>query len=183
MEMINTLEFRLQNKTNNSHHFRTANGMFSLILPDLLFQKMLHSCRAAKTQETGGILVGHYNDSLEVAIVTDLSRAPSDSTAGVTWFYRGVWGLQRWLNRLWKNERYYLGEWHFHPFGMPEPSDTDIVQMERIAQDKRYHCPEPLLFIYAEGSSGKGTLRVFVFPHGESFLELKIQGEYIGVAG
>lgn len=115
---------------------------------------MLVACARASGRETGGILVGHYTDALDCAVVTRASRAPSDSKRGATWFVRGVRGLQRWISRLWHEGRYYLGEWHSHPGTDPTPSAIDIAQMRAIAGSSLYRCPEPILVIVGGGPRG-----------------------------
>ncbi len=90
-------------------------------------------CQRADRVETGGILVGHYTDDQKLAIITEISDAPDDSKRSRTRFWRGVHGLQGWLDWLWKQNRYYLGEWHFHPFAAPNPSYCDVNQMRDIA--------------------------------------------------
>jgi integrative and conjugative element protein (TIGR02256 family) len=111
--------------------------------------EVLSRCRGFAPAETGGILVGYYNDALSCAVVTDASERPLDSKSGRNWLVRGTAGLQGWLDRLWCNNkrRYYLGEWHFHPGGVPEPSPTDTKQMGTIARSPSYKCPEPVLLL------------------------------------
>jgi hypothetical protein len=87
-----------------------------------------------------GILVGRYNDELDSALVTRITPAPADSRAGPTWFHRGTRGLRTLLRRLWEEDQYYLGEWHFHPLADPTPSETDRQQMRDIAEDDNYYC-------------------------------------------
>src|SRR4051794_36492130 len=109
-----------------------------------MIDAILRECRHAKGKETGGIFVGEYRREHDSALVSAISGAPTDSRAGRTWFYRGVQGLQAWLNRLWHSERkHYLGEWHFHPYAEPSPSDTDTQQLNDIANTPSYHCSEP----------------------------------------
>lgn len=78
---------------------------------------------------------------------------------------RGTAGLQGWLNRLWNgNERrYYLGEWHFHPGGAPEPSRMDIKQMGKIARSSSYKCPEPILLVVGGSAGVRSDVRFYVF--------------------
>lgn len=102
----------------------------------------------ANGKETGGILIGKYSDDLSKAIISLASGAPPDSTAGRTWFARGVKGLRKLLDKCHKTAgSYYLGEWHYHPFASPQPSGHDIKQMIAIARDTKYNCPEPIMII------------------------------------
>lgn len=152
------------------------------ILPDAL-AKILESCRRCAPEETGGILAGYYTDALDCAVVTEASERPSDSRSGKTWFVRGTVGLQVLLDGLWrwKERRYYLGEWHFHPDGVPEPSLTDKRQMVKIAGSASYKCPEPLLILAGGAASAGSDVRAFVFAKSPSALiELQARDEAEG---
>jgi len=130
--------------------------------------RILESCRRSHPEETGGILVGYYTETLDCAVVTDASERPPDSRSGSTWFVRGTAGLQRWLDGLWRKSKrcYYLGEWHYHPGGEPEPSPTDKRQMGRIAGSSSYKCPEPVLLLVGGSAIDRTDVRVFVFAKG-----------------
>lgn len=134
---------------------------------------ILRLCQAASPNETGGILLGRYNQEHNCAVVTNVSSAPSDSKSGRTWFIRGVRGLQRLVDRFWQRERiYYLGEWHFHPFGSPRPSQTDANQMREIALSLQYHCPEPVLLIIGGDPVHDWSAGAYVFPRHQKYLEM-----------
>jgi hypothetical protein len=150
----------------------SADRRYGLRLPEAELARMLVLSRKAKRQETGGILVGSYSERLDCAIVRTASRAPRDSRSGGSWFHRGVRGLQRWLNGLWKSKTYYLGEWHFHPFAAPTPSETDVAEMGQMAENPSYHCPEPVLVILGGDPGGDWQLRAFVFLGGRQLVEL-----------
>lgn len=153
--------------------FRSGDGRFRLVIPATVVRTVLTECLWAGHLETGGILVGTYNDNLNTAQVTAALPAPDDSRAGKSWFYRGVRGLRRYLRQLWRAERaYYLGEWHFHPFSLPMPSPTDITQMAEIAEESSYQCPEPILLIIGGDPSEAWTARAFVSLQRVPFIEL-----------
>lgn len=130
--------------------FQSADRRFGLRLDARDVKKITKLCRRAFPNETGGILIGRYNERHDLAEITGISPPPPDSHQAPTAFYRGVQGLQRCLQRLWHGKRqYYIGEWHFHPLGTPEPSGRDAAQMRDIATAKNYRCPEPVLLIVA----------------------------------
>ena len=145
--------------------FRSEDGAFGVSIGPETLTKVLNSCRALAPVETGRILVGHYNDALDLALVTDASKRPPDSESGRFWLMRGMSGLQGWLDRLWSSSkrRYYLGEWHFHPGGPPEPSPTDVEQMGKIARSPSYNCPEPVLLLVGGAAQERSDARVYVF--------------------
>lgn len=146
---------------------------FALSLPQILLDQILQQCIQSETQETGGILIGFYTPNHDCAVITQISFAPIDSNSGNNWFRRGVRGLQPWLNLLWRKDRqYYLGEWHFHPESPPKPSSDDIAQMQKIAQSKSHHCPEPLLLIIGGDIKRSWRLAAFVILQDQSLIAL-----------
>jgi hypothetical protein len=108
--------------------------------------------------------------------VTDVSLSPSDSIHGRFWFYRGINGLQNWLNRLWRRREYYLGEWHFHPSASAVSSPKDRTQMKKIATSQKYHCPEPILLIIGGNPNGNWLMHAYRCDKGKTFIELMIAG-------
>jgi hypothetical protein len=72
-------------------------------------------------------------------------------------------GLEVWLARLWtRDASYYVGEWHFHPYSRPQPSDRDLAQMQVIAKSTRYQCPTPILLIVGGDPKGEWCIHVEV---------------------
>ena len=75
---------------------------------------------------------------------------------------------------MWRLEqrRYYLGEWHFHPFSNPSPSSTDEKQMKIISEDKSYSCPEPIFFIIGGDPNTNCDYKAFVYVKSKGIIEL-----------
>jgi integrative and conjugative element protein (TIGR02256 family) len=153
---------------------------YGLRVPAKVIRKMLNLCLVSVGNETGGILIGYYNRQRDCAIVTGCSEPPEDSKRGMNFFHRGIQGLQKWINKLWKLEqrRYYLGEWHFHPFSNPSPSSTDTKQMKINAKDKSYSCSEPILFIIGGDPNTNCDYRAFVYVKDKGTIELLGRCEY-----
>ena len=154
---------------------------YGLRIPNGIMQRILHCCKKVGDVETGGILVGYYNRRYDCAIVTDSSKAPQDSKREKRTFYRGVKGLQKWLNQLWilRKKRYYLGEWHFHPFAIPGLSGIDINQIKSNSESNSYHCPEPVLFIVGGDPNTEWSCKSFVYVKEKGSIELIEQWESI----
>lgn len=136
-------------------------------------------CNRSGAIETGGILVGHYTNGQSTAFVTEALPPPTDSARGTSWFYRGMAGLRGLLAKRWQSElrTYYIGEWHYHPAFIVEPSGDDLAQMYAINADPRYRCREPVMMVVGIGSNGgRRPVRAFVFPHGGSFIEFAESG-------
>jgi integrative and conjugative element protein (TIGR02256 family) len=128
--------------------FSSSNHRFRVEIEWVQVQHLFNVCATSYPYETGGILVGFYNESLDCAIITKAFLEPIDSQKNKIRFVRGIHGLQKKLNDLWvKRQAYYIGEWHFHPGGQSVPSKTDRKQMFEFASSKKINCPEPILFI------------------------------------
>lgn len=139
---------------------------FGLSLGQAQVRTLLRFTRSAGAKETGGVLVGRYNDRFNRAEVRTVSSPPRDSKAGWCHFERGSAGLEVWLLKLWRARArtYYLGEWHFHPYASAEASAHDRAQMRAIAADTRYACPEPVLLILGGNPRGAWNALAYVFP-------------------
>lgn len=139
-------------------------------------------CRRSAELETGGILVGRYTKDELTALVTEALSPPKDSARGRSWFHRGVAGLRALLAKRWESElrSYYVGEWHYHPASIVEPSGDDLTQMHGINADPRYGCREPIMVIVGQAPPGKERpVRAFVFPNGAPFIEF-VESDEIG---
>ncbi|WDQ32152.1 hypothetical protein PTQ21_27860 [Paenibacillus marchantiae] len=154
------------------HRYRDPNGTFEVEFEDNVLTRLLGQCICFGKLETGGILVGYYDDMLQKAIIVQGSGAPRDSKHTRTRFYRGVDGLKDWLEEVWRIDKaYYLGEWHFHPFASSKMSSIDRVQMNKISADKTIHCPEPVLLIIGGDPSSIFSISLTVF-NGEQPVDL-----------
>lgn len=156
-----------------SVEWSTTGSEYRMLLTRAVWNAICRHCGKNEGLETGGILMGYYTDDQRTAVVTEATPPPSDSKSGGTWFQRGVAGLQRLLRRRWvqRNRRYYLGEWHFHPALVVEPSGDDIRQMFRISEAETYNCPEPIMLIAGRAVNGERRCRAFVFPRSSSMRE------------
>lgn len=150
------------------HRFQSPDGRFKLTVLPAAMAQILTACHQTGPLETGGILIGRYAATLDRAIVTAASGAPSDSRSSRHSFQRGVRGLQRRLVRAWhEDQEFYLGEWHSHPYNPPEASATDSARMRAIAESERYQCPEPVLLIIGGELTIDWRIQTYVFlSHG-----------------
>ena len=126
-------------------------------------------------KETGGILIGYYSTSLRNVYINEFGDAPEDSQSGFSYFIRGVKGLRNYLKTKWNlNNEYYLGEWHFHPANVKEPSATDIFQMKIISVDERFNCKEPILIIFSKEREDiyNTTIRLLLKSYFYDFIEI-----------
>lgn len=85
-------------------------------------------------------------------------------------------GLRRLLAKRWDSatRTYYVGECHYHPAIIVEPSGDDLTQVYSVSGDPRYQCKEPLMLIVGDASGGdERPIRAFVFPQDEKHIELE----------
>jgi hypothetical protein len=142
--------------------FLDRHGSTLIDLPDSHATRMRSLARKAYPNETGGILIGHYDEQHRTALVRCLTGAPRDSISGPFEFRRGVRGLESLLTRAWRRGLYYLGEWHFHREVVPSASWPDQLQMSEFARVKSMQCPEPLLLIVGLPDAG-GNLAAYIY--------------------
>ena len=92
---------QLKRRRPDHREFRSADGSFGLVIGDADMTKMRESCARAHPLETGGILIGCYNEDHDAALVSWVTESPADSESGPTTFRRGTRGLQGLLKALW----------------------------------------------------------------------------------
>ncbi len=127
--------------------FQSEDKAFSLQISYDKMELMRNTCKKSFPNETGGILIGHYSEDCKVAIVTQILGPPRGSSHFKSSFVRCGKSLLPILDKLWKKNQYYLGEWHFHPSASPNPSSTDLSTMKNLSKTKELHCPEPIMII------------------------------------
>jgi hypothetical protein len=155
---------------------RTTDGRYGVVIGIKPFKRISRLCLKAGDKETGGIIIGYYTSDLTNALVTEATPPPPDSNHGHMYFERGVSGLAGLLRRRWvaKRRTYYLGEWHFHPANIIEPSREDFYQMGQIASAKEYSCKEPILLVVGRRSDENvdSLIKAYVCPSDEPPIEL-----------
>lgn len=147
--------------------FSTADERFIVVVTQAATRTIVAACTEAGRKETGGILIGKIEADGHTATVLEATPKPRDSAFGWAWFKRGVKGLKPLLQERWNAGQYYLGEWHYHPGGSPEPSHSDYEAMARIAADNAYQSKEPILAILGGSPPRDWRLSVTVTPLGE----------------
>jgi integrative and conjugative element protein (TIGR02256 family) len=109
--------------------------------------------------ETGGVLFGQIDDFLEVIWVTAASGPPPDSTATHNGFVCGIRGVARMNQEFAGRSRgsvRFIGMWHTHPGGPPDPSPTDRDAMARLFASPDFNGRHFLMLIV--GGSSKTPL-------------------------
>lgn len=85
--------------------------------------------------ETGGMLLGAFDDATGIVYVDKVTGPPPDSYLSASYFHHGVQGTQERVSA--EVERTastsgFVGFWHSHPFGRAYPSQTDEQGMAAI---------------------------------------------------
>lgn len=85
--------------------------------------------------ETGGMLLGSFDDATGIAYVDKVAGAPPDSYLAETYFQHGVEGVQERVDAEMDRTNSatgFVGFWHTHPAGPAGPSPTDEQGMASI---------------------------------------------------
>lgn len=106
--------------------------------------------------ETGGVLLGHFDLMNSRVYVVDALSAPADSMRTDAEFARGVEGLSAKIDESLArtaNIVSYVGEWHSHPRGVEaDPSGKDIRLLVHLALMLRQDGLPALMLIAGESS-------------------------------
>jgi integrative and conjugative element protein (TIGR02256 family) len=127
-------------------------------------------------KEVGSSLVGSYSDDGWTATILSSAPLPQDSRAGRAWFVRGVAGLKSYFGKVFARsagQTHYVGEWHVHPDGQPDPSGQDDRDMMAIVEDPEARCPECILVIVGYSKS-RARIRVFVYSTKNGRVDLNL---------
>jgi len=110
---------------------------------------------SAKPNETGGILIGFVNWHREAVYITRALKPPSDSSSSPFAFVRGISDVPDEVEHI--HERTgamlgYIGEWHTHPGGEPQPSPRDLSTVGMIKPNlDKARLPALLLIVTDKG--------------------------------
>jgi integrative and conjugative element protein (TIGR02256 family) len=88
-----------------------------------------------RSWETGGILLGYFDDACQVAWVTAAERPSSDSVRGAHAFRHGTAGVAArvdWHQQASGGRVRFLGMWHTHPSLPAGASDADDQAMASL---------------------------------------------------
>ena len=92
-------------------------------------------------KESGGIIVGYYENSLGGLKISDLTFPQAEDVRSRFRFIRKAVGHQDIMDELWEksgHKKSYLGEWHTHNQTNPSPSPIDKLNWKKIAKREQY---------------------------------------------
>lgn len=120
--------------------------------------------------ETGGVLFGQVDEFLKVIWVDEVSGPPPDSIASRTGFLCGTDGVQEMHDEKVKRTSgtvAFVGMWHTHPEGMPQPSFTDLEAMKELLQDRSSFLGRRFLMLIVGGTSAFPIASASVFERSD----------------
>lgn len=98
--------------------------------------------------EFGGFLVGRYEKENKLLIIEE-TILPKKYKGTPNLFLRSSEGIEEQLKKMYKEKpsKYYIGEWHTHPNGTTNYSQTDLNAMISIENCKTVNIKNPVLLI------------------------------------
>lgn len=122
--------------------------------------------------EGGGMLLGRLIEETDDVVIDEATVPSGEDRRGRFFFNRAKTAAQRYINLVWRTSRnthIYLGEWHTHPEDTPNPSDHDLTNWRRLANQSKYE-QDFLIFAIV----GRKSTRVWICHKASlAILELK----------
>lgn len=141
---------------------KTYDGL-DLIFSEVLLNKI--GCLGMKhhPNEFGGFLVGKYSEDFKKLHVDDFIL-PKKYRGHPYTFERSTIGLEEQLEKLFlEKNQYYIGEWHTHPDGSINYSQTDLIAMREIAQYGKVTILNPVLLILSISKSKINAYKFYIY--------------------
>lgn len=132
------------------HCWRFSRCGGKVLIPSSLLDAMMNFAGAALPNETGGTLVGHYEEGDSVALVEQVLGVRYGAERDVARFFRPPDDVDGQLAEIFhasEGRTHYLGEWHTHPGSSPTPSRIDCRTMRELARSPSVASDTPLLMI------------------------------------
>lgn len=125
---------------------------------------MLREARARRVVETGGALFGYLSSDAVVIERIGVARGRTRRTP-VT-FRPDPADLQEQIDEIIAGSdgrRYFLGEWHTHPIGLPYLSRTDKRSVQATAENPAVAVDRPTAIVVAPTGVPHARMRVAAF--------------------
>ncbi|MEX1141470.1 MAG: Mov34/MPN/PAD-1 family protein [Thermoleophilaceae bacterium] len=137
-------------------------------LPPDVVEQLEHEADRAGDVETGGVLLG-FEDGDQVQVLAQVGPGPGAIHERRRFVPDGTWQQQRiaWSYEQSGRIATYLGDWHSHPGGPPQPSLLDQLTMARIARHRAARVRHPLMIILA---GGRGSWSLVGWRYGRWWL-------------
>lgn len=133
-------------------------GEWQVICDRELQEKLVSMRQRGLPNETGGILLGYFDQKLKMLHLVDALPAPLDSEAAPDGFTRGKQGLTEIRDECLRraaNIVDYVGDWHSHPRGVAAPpSTTDLGLIAQLTATMAQDGLPALMLIVGESGIG-----------------------------
>lgn len=116
-----------------------------------VFNQIQLQAEAEYPNENGGMLAGRYSVDRHTVYIEKVV-VPVEKLTSRTTFKRKAKGLEKVWEQLVKDGLRYVGEWHSHPNGSTQYSNTDLTAMVDI--EKEVTIANPLLLIVGVRGDG-----------------------------
>jgi integrative and conjugative element protein (TIGR02256 family) len=104
-------------------------------MADMRAEALRTALRFPRRWETGGILLGYFDDACRVAWATAAESPPPDSERGENFLWHGTEGVARSIARHRQasgGRVRFIGMWHTHPGMVTRASPTDDQAMRNL---------------------------------------------------
>lgn len=135
-------------------------------IADELLEKISGYGVKAFPKEFGGFLMGYYSDDFKMLTITD-SILPKLYTGTPSVFVRSIQGVEKMFEAFYvkKPSQYYVGEWHTHPNGSTQYSQTDLQAMIAIGKEDMIRIKNPVLLILSVGKSSVLDFQLYLYEN------------------
>jgi len=125
--------------------------------------------------ETGGVLLGH---DVEKLVVQFAGGPGPNAVHRPDRFHRDLRHAQDLASVAWQEDRsQWIGEWHTHPSGVLEPSQTDLRSYLRHLHDPELRLERFLSVIVSVDESGVQAVAWVVQPSATYLVPLRVKEE------
>lgn len=137
-----------------SNAIRSESEGWTVVLNEIVVSEMSCLRTMLLPDETGGVLIGYFDNPSRYIYIVDALPAPVDSIEHRDAFIRGYADLKETLKEIEARsggQVSYVGEWHSHPDGVPvSPSQADEKLLTTIAGEVRVEGLPGLIIIVGE---------------------------------
>lgn len=135
----------------------------------------------ALPNETGGLLVGYRADNGDIVVQAIIGPGPKARHTPVRFVPDHAWQCER-LDAIYSESNgqlVYVGDWHTHPFGVPEMSMLDRRTLRRIARHPDIGSGSPVMLI-GGNATGKWSWKMHEYRSSTLF-GIRISTETLNV--
>ncbi len=158
--------YRLLNDRRHGYEIRVGHEANAAILAWIRRSERVEGKRV----ESGGTLFGEVDELLKVIWIDEVGGPPPDSVASPVGFRCGTVGVHE-MNAE-KATRTsgsvsFVGMWHTHPLGLPNPSGTDLDAMQQLLGAEASYLGRRFLMVIVGGTSSRSIVSGSVFQRSD----------------